>query len=446
MNITTPVEFETIGLCRDREGGSGLTPMIQRLEDERRTVLDFIERTVAEADAAQRDLSESERASLESSRARVTELDAQLAPMRDFAELRDAHRDSGPTYRPTRSEGTGTGLGARTERREHEYRTAGELMADAWRAQNRNDETARARLESVGLGFEGGMLVRAAPNVVTADLDGTTQGILPTPIVGSIFSDLDASRPFINSVGAKDLGGIPGKTFTRPFVTTHVSTAAQAAELATVQEGTFVIDDVEFTKAVYGGYVTVSRQSINWAAPSMWDGLLTDFQEIYGLDTENAAADAFATAVTSTTDTEIVGAEPTVAELLKGMYAGAVAVYNGSKALPDTIWQSLDEWALWGPIIDAAKAVTNGDGGGSSRVDAFTASMLQLPRIVVPSLASGTTIVGRKNRVEVYEDRYGFLSAVQPKVFGVDLAYGGEMASAVLKAAAFTKLTFTTTP
>ena len=83
-----------------------------------------------------------------------------------------------------------------------------------------------------------------------------------------------------------------------------------------------------------------------------------------------------------------------------------------------------------------------GNGGGDSSVNSFAGNLLQVPRIVVPSFAAGTLIIGVKSRTEVYEDRIGFLTAVQPRVLGVELAYGGYMASGTLKPAAFAKITF----
>jgi hypothetical protein len=61
-------------------------------------------------------------------------------------------------------------------------------------------------------------------------------------------------------------------------------------------------------------------------------------------------------------------------------------------------------------------------------------------RVVVPSFPAGTIVVGVKERTEVYEDRFGFLTAVQPKVFGVELAYGGYMASGTVKPGAFARV------
>jgi hypothetical protein len=51
-------------------------------------------------------------------------------------------------------------------------------------------------------------------------------------------------------------------------------------------------------------------------------------------------------------------------------------------------------------------------------------------------------MVGRTDRYEAYEERLGFLSAVEPKLLGVELAYGGYFAANVLDVDAFAELTY----
>ena len=61
--------------------------------------------------------------------------------------------------------------------------------------------------------------------------------------------------------------------------------------------------------------------------------------------------------------------------------------------------------------------------------------------MVVPGLPAGSFVVGRTNLFEFYEERIGLLSAVEPKVLGIEIAYGGYAAAGFLDATAFTKVT-----
>lgn len=443
------------GLCRDRDhDGGGLATMLQRLEDERSAALDFIDRTVAGAEEASRDLTASERETLTNTRSRVTELDEQIAPMRDFAELRSASRAGGARYTPTptptddNTRGVG-GVGgpgslggpARTNPRGHEYQTRGQVIVDILRAAEtvrggQNDEAARSRL--LGAGVLAGATedqLRAISNEITSDVPG----LLPKPIVGAVQSDIDAARPFVTSIGAKDMSNIPGKTFTRPVVTQHTVAGKQTTEKTELPSQKLTVGGVDFTKETHGGALDVSRQVIDWTSPEAWDALLADLQDAYALQTEDVAADAFVAAVVGAASntvelTTAAAGTPTVNEWITAMYSAAAGAYGDVKRLPNAMWVSLDRWATMGAVIDQLKASSAGTGGGGGSVSAFEGNMLSLPRYVVPSFPNGTVIVGVKEKTEFYEEKIGLLSAVEPRLLGVEIAYGGYIAYGTINA------------
>lgn len=429
--------------------------VLDRLREQRQAQFDFIDQLTTSVETDGRDMVEAERQNVTAAHTRVQELDAQLKPLEEFEQLREAHRSTGAGFRatggqPDAGSGESRSLTYQVNEREHEYRSAGEYLADVYRAsgvglRNREmrltqDDVDRAttRIRSVGTDVQDGRLSRAAaPHNTTAEVPG----LLPVSIVGPIMSNVDAARPFITSVGARDLGGIPGTSFERPTITQHVKVEKQATEKSEVANRQFIVGGVPFSKETFGGWANVSRQSIDWTSPGVWDALMTDFIEQYALETENAAADAFAASVTQTEElTTALGGQPTLQELLTALYGAAVKAYQGSGRMPDTIWASLDWWTKLGVIVDHLKATTAGDGGGDSSVTSFAGNLLRTPRIIVPSFPAGTLIVGVKSRTEVYEDRFGFLSAVEPKVFGVEIAYGGYMATGTVKPTAFAKI------
>lgn len=431
-------------------GGDGTdtrNPVLIRLEQERVDQIALMDGILKQVEDRGGDMVEAERGNLKAIKERIGQLDEQIKPLAEFEEVRGAGAQAVRTFSRTPAAGDDEGehrgaLGFQTSPRgEYDYRSAGEILADACRVawDKRDVDAARGRLESIGARVENGALIRAAaPHTTTAEVPG----VLTTKVVGGIMSDIDAARPFISSIGAKDLGGIEGETFKRPYVTQHVTVGKQSAQKAEVEDGQFKIGSVPFTKDTYGGWTNVSKQLLDWTSPAVWDALLKDFQEIYGLETEEDAVTAFSTSVTAVTNTPTAAAVPTVQERLTALYQGAALAYGGAKRLPNHIWMSLDEWATWGPLIDTLKATSGGDGGGSSSVTSFAGQLLNTPRTIVPSLPAGTTIIGVGEKFEVYEDRFGFLSAVQPKVFGVELAYGGYMAKGNLNAGGFAKVTF----
>ena len=439
---------------------AGGSVTLDRMRDERRACVEFVERTldgVEQRSTPEKpaDLSETEKESLVRQRARIAELDAQIKPLEDFEALRAADTETVQRYRPT---GPGVGgqtgatpAGARTEPRAHQYRTRGEIIVDVIAQRtgtyeadgtkitvtDQVREAARERLQGAGVIYPGApedYVQRAVSNEITSDVPG----LLPKPIVGAVDNDLDAARPFISSIGAKDMAGIAGKTFTRPIITQHTQVSKQTAEKGELSSRKLTVGGVDFTKETHGGVIDVARQVMDWTSPSAWDALLADLQDEYAIDTETAATTAFAAAVTQTVP------NPT-SEDPKGwagaLYAAAALAYRGSGRLPDAMWVSLDQWQRMGVAVDAQKLMLRTDDKtGTSSPTSFEGAVMDLPRIVVPSFPDRTVIVGVKGKTEFYEQKVGFLTAVEPRLLGVELAYGGYVAFGTLRPAAFAKL------
>lgn len=493
-NLARPLLFhsftglQAIGLRKDGRpiwpvaGGDGQgtgtvnrSPFLESLYTERHDLEAFIERTVQGAmtggtDGGRRDLSNTEKETLSRSRTRIGELDEQIKPLEEFEQLRsagDAAARNHPRPTPAAQHGGGEGagrtaLGMRVETRAHNYRTRGECIVDQLRAAPMNlgglsDPDARERLLSAGVVFAGvsdadiavaRANARDAANRLANDpsqaratqVTGDTPGVLPVPVIGEVMNDVDAARPFIDSLGAKPLA-FAGETFKRPVITQHSAVGKQTTQATTTGVGTqkLVIGSVTFTKETWGGYLDVSRQDIDWTSPAAWDAILNDLQEQYALQTENAAADAFAAAVTATVEDASPLAGPrTLANYITALYGAASLAYQGGGRLPDKIWASLDMWSSLGPLIEAQ--VSTNQNPGSTSVGSFVGELLKLPRIVVPSFPNGTLIIGVSKWSEVYEERIGLLQAVLPSVFGVQVAYGGYVAYNTLKAGAFAKV------
>jgi HK97 family phage major capsid protein len=414
--------------------------VLQRLLDERATLVDTIENVLNQVEG--RDLTDAEQQVLERTRERIKQLDDQIKPLEEYERIRDAHRDAragdAPTpartpAEPRRMDGVNPNAPA--------YRSPGHYLVDYLRAfgimeRGVRDEAAMARV----------VQSRAVADQKTTD----TTGILPTPIVGGVVNLIDANRPFITSLGgAKAMGGIPGATFTRPKITQHVTVGQQvpaggAGEKTQLPSQKMVVSPVSFAKNTYGGTVDISRQDIDWTDPSAWDILITDLANVYSVQTETAVSAAFKTAATATPVTVATND-------LKGwtlaLYTAAMHSYQGGLMMPNRIWCSLDVWAALGSLVDVARVAvpvntTNEMGApGTSEIASFAGDMLGVPRIVCPTFAAGTCIVGPAGLYEVYEEVIGLLSVIEPSILGVQVAYGGYLAQGSLAAAAFIPLT-----
>lgn len=438
-----------VGLKRHRN------PMIDSLLQERTMLLELSTQATRNAmEENGRDLSELEQKTIADNEKRVASIDAQLKLLGDLDKQRAAGEEAARDYlggsrqqdgdrQPT----AGNGLGARTAPRPGDYKTVGDVIVDQLRSAGvpasqgqagcAPDPEARDRLKGAGA-----MPIheeRALVNETTANVPG----LLPKPIVGEVVNQIDDKRPFISSIGARDLGGIPGKTFSRPIVTQHTVVGQQMTEKSELLSQQFVVGSIDFTKNTYGGALDVSRQVIDWTSPAAWNALLVDLLRIYGKFTENRAADDFATAILAEVEIDST-IDDDFLRVARALYAASALVYGSVEELPNHIWMSLDMWAFYGPLIDqwTRQRANNGNGptAGSSSPTSFAGNVLDFPRTVVPSFPTGTMIVGVKELTEVYEDRIGLLTAVEPKLLGVEIAYGGYMANGTLDADGFAKI------
>lgn len=408
--------------------------VLDRLLSQRQEQIAFIDQTLERVETEGRDLVDAEQANLDAARSRIRQLTDQIGPLEDFEALRAAHADALPILparlpaQPRRADGPD---------QTPEYRSAGDYLVDLIRARGfmdrmggASDPAAAARIAA--------MQQRIA-NQTTAD----TPGILPTPIVGPVVNLIDANRPLISSLGgARALGGIPGKTFTRPKITQHTTVGPQATEKTELASQKMIIGSVPFTKATYGGTVDISRQDIDWTSPAAWDILVRDLANVYSVQTETVAAGAFKTAASGAA---VAVADDTLEGWAAALYTAAAQSYAASYMMPDRVWVSLDVWAALGSLVDVGRLVmppaqTEQPAGSASLAD-FRGDVIGLPRIVVPTFPAGTAIIGPSALYEVYEEVIGLLSVVEPSILGVTVAYGGYFAYGTLQGSAFVPLT-----
>lgn len=420
-----------------------VNPVLARLLAERAQQVEFIDQLLARVEAEHRDLVDAERANLEAARQRIAELDAQIAPLQEFETLRGQHQQTAgqvlnpPARDDDSGDGPGRSLGGDPQR-PFAYRSAGAFLVDLLRSRGIMQDRQGHRL---GPDADAAARVnRAIDNQTTAD----TPGLLPTPIVGQVVNLIDASRPFVTSLGgARPMGGIPGKNFERPKITQHTVSGKQDAEKTLLPSQKMKIDPLQFAKETHGGTVNVSRQDIDWTSPAAWDILVQDLADVYAVDTESTAANAFADSVVTNT---MAVQTADLAGWAAALYAAAGLVYKGGNKLPDRLWCSVDMWGAMGPLVDVARLVfTSVPGGtgaaGTSDLTQFGGYVLQLPRIVVPSFPDGTMILGPSDLYEVYEETIGLLSVVEPSILGVEVAYGGYLAYGNIEEKAFSKVT-----
>lgn len=311
-------------------------------------------------------------------------------------------------------------------RREAKLPTAAEYIAaafaggDQWRAMS---EALKA----------------AAPDVTTTD----TPGILPVPIVGPVYNNFRGIRPVIDAVGIKAMPG-GGKVFIRPEVTTHTSMAAQSAENAALQSGTYVVSSNQVTKGTYGGYVSISNQDLDMTDPAVLSLILDDMARIYANTTDNVAADAL---LAGQTQTAVLTDPTSPAEWVSDIYTAASTILSNSNGnLPTHLFLAPNMYAALGALVDTAGRPLFPEVGpmnalGTSSASSFAGMAFGLQVVVDRNFAADTVIVGDPSGFEVFEQQKGALSIESPSTLSRTLSWHGYFATLMIDPTKFVSLT-----
>ena len=279
----------------------------------------------------------------------------------------------------------------------------------------------------------------AAPDVVTTD----TPGILPEPIVGPVYNNFRGLRPVVDAIGVKAMPG-GGKVFRRPEVTTHTTIGASNGENANLDQGTFVVSNNNVTKGVYGGYVRLSEEDIDWTEPEVLGLLLDDMARIYANETDNVAADNL---LSGTSQSEPITSRIVPGDWVSAIYNAASTILTNSNGnLPTHLFLSPNNWAYLGKLVDDADrplfpniGPMNAFGAvspGSAVGNAFGLSV-----VVDRNFAADTAIVGHPDGFEIFEQQKG---AIQVEAADGSLSryikFRGYFATLMIDATKFVKL------
>jgi hypothetical protein len=280
-------------------------------------------------------------------------------------------------------------------------------------------------------------LQAAAGDVLTTD----TPGLLPVPVLGPLFQDLNFVRPVVSAFGARSMPNTPSKTFIRPTITTHTSAATQT-EGSAVSATTMVIASNTVTKTTVAGQVTLTMQDMDFTDPSSMNLILNDLAGEYLIATDNIAADNLVSGKTASGSTWTVTAnDPT--SLISSLYDAAREITEDSNYFPTHLCVSPDVWEKLGSQLDGSKRpilgyTTNGVIGQNSigRVGGLQYTgmdVMGLSLVVDNNFAASTMLVVYAPGFEIYEAQQGVLSIANPSTLSRTFSYYGYFATFVAK-------------
>jgi hypothetical protein len=280
-------------------------------------------------------------------------------------------------------------------------------------------------------------LQAAAGDVLTTD----TPGLLPVPVLGPVFQDLNFVRPVVTAFGARSMPNTPSKTFIRPTITTHTSAATQT-EGSAVSATTMVIASNTVTKSTVAGQVTLTMQDMDFTDPASMNIILNDLAGEYLIKTDDIAADALVSGKTASGSTWTVTAgDPT--SLISSLYDAAREIAEDSNYFPTHLCVSPDVWEKLGAQLDSNKRpvlgyVTDGIMGQNSigKVGGMgynNMNVMGLQLVVDNNFASGTMLVVYAPGFEIYEAQQGILSVDNPSTLSKTFSYYGYFSTFVAK-------------
>jgi len=282
----------------------------------------------------------------------------------------------------------------------------------------------------------------AAPDVITTDIPG----ILPLPIVQPTYNNFQGRRPVVDAIGARAMPQ-GGKVFIRPKVTTHTSIAVQSGENASLQDGTYVVSDEQVTKQTFGGFVTLSEQSIDFSTPEVIGLLLDDMARLYANATDNNAADSLASGSTVTQNFTAANAgDP--ATWAAWVAGAATTILTGSNGnLPTHMFVAPGIWQDLLALSDSSDRPLFPQIGpmnafGNLAPGQVNGNAFGLQVVVDRNFPSQTLIVGDASGFEIFEQAKGAISIDVPSTLSRTIAFRGYFATLMIDNTKFVKATF----
>lgn len=305
-----------------------------------------------------------------------------------------------------------------------QYRTAGDMMFDCVQANfgnshDRDARDARERWDRVMKRAAEHMGTTVAATTATA---GGFGGLWVNPTLGPILDLSHKGQPFLTAIGKRPAPN--SLTFARPrIVDANLATGVgvQALQKAELASKAFEVKTTNIDLATYGGYLNVSQQLLS-LHPEAWNIIISQMQHRVAYAGEAAAIAELNNSTNKITLATGADAATTIAAL----YNAAVAVWQATDMLPTWIAYGPLGWARLGkltdttgrpifPFIGAQNAIGTGglDGGGFG---------MGLQPILTPGITNYDIWVGNEAGFEAYSYPFPVLEAVEPSVFGRQIA------------------------
>ena len=377
--------------------------LIRKFLDEREQKVTYIEGLASAAEDEGRDLYETDLEQIQNARSRIAFLDSQIDKVGGDLEMADSVKQRLSRLDPT------------VVARDFQYRSAGEYLWDGLH-QNSSPEAVtrwqkfhRRAAEHLGLD--------KANTIPTA---GGFNGLVVVSSQGPILDPHPGGRPLFSALGVNP---VTSSQFSRPrIVDANYMTGVgpQGQEKSELVSKTWDIIAEPVGMKVYGGYINVSELLIDMIASSL-DMVVTHMNRRL----EAVSEAAVITEIAKTSDSVAI----TMPDVMAAIGEASALVFANTGQLPTWLAMGPQGWGALLGLTDLAgrplfPAVGPANAMGQGSATDFTMTVAGLRAVVTQGITDTTLYIGNRFGIEVYEKRHPVMQAIEPSVFGCQIAVG----------------------
>ena len=281
---------------------------------------------------------------------------------------------------------------------------------------------------------------QSAIEAVSQDLTSDTPGLLPVPVLGPLFQNVNLQyRPVVNAFGTRAMPQGSGISFTRPSITTPTAAGVQSTQGTAVTSQTMVLAANSVSRQTVSGSIQIAQQTMDFTDPAAMNIILNDLAGQYLKQTDNIAADYLVAQKQASGFTWTVTAGD-ASSLMTAIYGCAENISTTTNLFPTHMVVSPNVWAKLGAQLDNSKrplfpAIGAPGLMGQNTLGAGNATSwsgmnpLGLELVVDGNLASNTMLIVHGPAIELYEAQQGMRSVEVPDLLARTFSYYGYFAT-----------------
>jgi hypothetical protein len=281
---------------------------------------------------------------------------------------------------------------------------------------------------------------QSAIEAVSQDLTTDTPGLLPVPVLGPLFQNVNLQyRPVVNAFGTRAMPQGSGISFTRPSITTPTSSGVQSTQGTAVSSQTMVLAANTVSRQTVAGSIQIAQQTMDFTDPAAMNIILNDLAGQYLKQTDNIAADYLVAQKQASGFTWTVTAGD-ASSLMNAIYGCAENISTTTNLFPTHMVVSPNVWAKLGaqldnskrplfPAIGAPGLIGQNTLGAGNATSWSGMNPLGLELVVDGNLASNTMLIVHGPAIELYEAQQGMRSVEVPDLLARTFSYYGYFAT-----------------